>query len=246
MAKLTRKQLKKDRFVEEVGEAVGFFTTHRTSIIAAAVGVVVLVVGGIGFYRYKLEQDEQARRAFQEAMDNYYGQVSLSTQPGRVTFATSIEKEMKIEESLKTVAEDYSGRFEGELARLHLALNELRDGDPEEGKKMLQAVMDDTGKEVSGLARKALADQLQLEGKHEEALKHYQYLVDNPTAMLPRERVELFGLYDALLATDQQKALELVKAVEERDGAGREIATRIRMSLEARLGTATPPVPPQS
>jgi hypothetical protein len=81
-------------------------------------------------------------------------------------------------------------------------------------------------------------------GKTEEALKHYQYLVDHPTEMLPKERVELFGLYDALIATDEQKALELVKGVEERGGAGREMAMRLRMSLEARLGVATPPTPP--
>jgi tetratricopeptide (TPR) repeat protein len=246
LAKLTRKQLKKDRFVEEVGEAVGLFTTHRNSIIAAVVGAVLLVGGGIGFYRYRVEQNEQARLAFQKAMDNYYGEVSLNKVPGRITFATSIEKEMKTEESLKAVAEQYSGRFEGKMARLHLALYQLRDGDPEEGRKMLEALIDDSGAEVSGMARKALADHLQMEGKSEEALKHYQYLADHPTEMLPRERVELFGLYDALLATDEQKALELVKAVEERGGAGREVAMRLRMSLEARLGAATPPTPPQS
>ncbi|MDA1315635.1 MAG: tetratricopeptide repeat protein [Acidobacteria bacterium] len=248
MAKLTRKQLKKDRFVEEVGEAVGFFTTHRNSIIAAAVAVVLLVVGGIGFYRYRVDQNEQARLAFQAAMDNYYGEVSLNNMPGRITFATSIEKEMKTEESLKTVAEQYSGRFEGQNARLHLALYELRDGDPDEGQKMLEAVIDGSGAEVSGMARKALADHLQLVGKNEEAIKHYQYLVDHPTEMLPKARVELFGLYDALMATDEQKALELVKGVEERGGAGREMASRLRMTLEARLGTSTPtpPIPPQS
>jgi hypothetical protein len=44
-------------------------------------------------------------------MDNYYGEVSLNSVPSRM-LATSIEKEMKTEESLKAVAEQYSGRFE--------------------------------------------------------------------------------------------------------------------------------------
>lgn len=247
MAKLTRKQLRKDRFVEEVGEAVGFFTTHRNSLVGASVAILLAILGGIGFYHYRQEQANEARLALQEAIGNYYGEVSLNEVPGRITFATSIEKEMKIEESLNKVVEEYGGRFEGQVARLHLALAELQDGDPEEGKKMLEALIDDNGDEASGMARKALADQLQREGKNEEAIEYYQYLIDNPTDMLPKERVELFGMYDALLATDEQQALELVKAVEERAGAGRELAMRLRMSLEARLGiTPPPPAPPAS
>jgi predicted negative regulator of RcsB-dependent stress response len=244
VAKLTRKQLKKDRFVEEVGEAVGIFTTHRNLIIGIAVGVLVLVVAGAAFYRYQQEQDTEARLALQEALGNYYGQVSLNRIPGRVTFATTIAKDEAIRESLTKVSEDFAGRLEGEVARLHLALYEVSDGDLDKGKTMLEGLLDHRNDEVAALARKALADQLQREGKNEEAVPHYQHLVDNPTDMMPRERVELFGLYDALLATDEQKALELVKSIEERDGAGREIAARMRAGLESRLGITTPPMPP--
>jgi len=244
VAKLTRKQLKKDRFVEEVGEVVGIFTTHRNLIVGIAVAVVVLVVAGAGFYRYQQERDTEARQALQAALGNYYGQVSLDQIPGRVTFATTIAKDQAIRESLTKVAEDFAGRLEGEVAQLHLALYEVSDGDLEKGKTMLEGLLDHRDDEVAALARKALADQLQREEKNEEALAHYQHLVDNPTDMLPRERVELFGLYDALLATDEQKALELVKSIEERDGAGREMASRLRAGLESRLGIATPPMTP--
>ena len=164
MAKLTRKQLKKDRFVEEVGEAVGFFSTHRNLIAGVAAAIIVLAVAGGGYYRYAQQQDVQARLEFQEAMANYYGEVSLDTIPGRVTFATTIEKEMRTEESLKKVAEVYSGRFEGQAARLYLALYELRDGDTEEGMKMIEDVIDTSNPDVAALARKAIADQLQREG----------------------------------------------------------------------------------
>ena len=246
MAKLTRKQLKKDRFVEEVGEVVGFFSTHRKLIVGVAAAIIVLAVAGSGYYRYAQQQDVQARLDFQEAMANYYGEVSLDAIPGRVTFATTIEKEMRTEESLKKVAEGYSGRFEGQAARLYLALYELRDGDTEEGMKMIEDVIDTSNPDVAALARKAIADQLQREGKNEEAIQYYQYLLEHPTDLMPRERVELFGLYDALLATDEQKALELVTEVEERGGAGQETALRLRMVLEGRLGQGTPPIAPPS
>lgn len=249
MAKLTRKQMKQDRFVEEVGEAVGIFTTHRNLIIGITVAVIVAVVGGVAFYRYKQEQDAAARIALQEALMNYYGVVSLNPVPGKVTFATTIAKDQAVRESLNKVAEDYAGSLEGETARLHLALYEISDGDKEKGKAALQEMIDNRNDEIAALARYSLADQLSREGKHEEALPHYQYLADNPTDTVPQARVELFGLYDALAATDKQKALELLKSVEERDGAGKDMAARMRSSLEMQMGVApqqpmTPPMTP--
>lgn len=246
MAKLTRKQLKQDRFVKEVSEAVGFFATHRKLITGVAVTVAVLVVAGVGFYRYQQGLANEARIALQEAMINYYGLDSRDTGPESFTFETTNDKEQKIKESLNKVAQDYAGRLEGEVARLHLALYEVAEGDPEEGKTMLAGFLDHPDDEVAALARKALADQLQREGQSEEALKHYEHLVENPTEMLPKERVELFGLYDALLATDEQKALELLKSIEERDGAGREMAARLRAGLESRLGVMPAPTTPPS
>lgn len=252
MARLTRKQLKQDRFVEEVTEAVGLFTRHRKLITGAAVTVALLVVAGVGFYRYQRELAHEARIALQEALINYHGLDSRDSDPESLSFEPTIDKEQKIKESLSKVAQDYAGRLEGEVARLHLALYEVAEGDPEEAKTMLEGFLDHADDEVTALARKALADQLQREGQSEEALKHYEHLVENPTEMLPKERVELFGLYDALLATDEQKALELVKSIELRNGAGREMAARLRAGLESRLGVTpeptTPPAapPPQS
>ena len=245
MARLTRKQLKQDRFVEEVTEAVGLFTRHRKLITGAVVTVVLLVVAGVGFYRYQKELANEARIALQEALINYHGLDSRDSDPESLSFEPTIEeKEQKIKESLNKVAQDFAGRLEGEIARLHLALYEVSEGDPEEAKTLLEGFLDHADDEVSALARKALADQLQREGQSEEALKHYEHLVENPTEMLPKERIELFGLYDALLATDEQKALELVKSIEARNGAGREMAARLRAGLESRLGVMTEPTTP--
>lgn len=252
MARLTRKQLKQDRFVEEVTEAVGLFARHRKLITSAVVAVALLVVAGVGFYRYQIELANEARISLQEAMINYYDLGPRDSEPEGFSFEPTIDKEQQIKESLNKVAQDFAGRLEGEIARLHLALYEVAEGDPEEAKTLLEGFLDHADDEVSALARKALADQLQREGQSEEALKHYEHLVENPTEMLPKERIELFGLYDALLATDEQKALELVKSIEERNGAGREMAARLRASLESGLGVMTEPTttpaapPPQS
>ena len=53
MAKITRKQLKKDRFAEEVRHSVSYVSTHRNSMIAAAAALVVITGGIYGYVTYR-------------------------------------------------------------------------------------------------------------------------------------------------------------------------------------------------
>ena len=86
--RITRKQLKKDRFAEEVGHQVSYIREHRTKVTVLAVLLVVAIVGGSGFYRYRAQQTAAARRAFQDSMNVFHGTVALDQKEGQVTFAT--------------------------------------------------------------------------------------------------------------------------------------------------------------
>ena len=128
MARISRKQLKKDRFAEEVGHQVSYIREHRTKVTVLAVVVIVAVVGGSGFYRYRQQQAAAARRVFQESMNVFHGVVSLDEKEGQVTFATTIEKEIRTTQALQQVIDEYSGRFEGHMARLYKAMFDLELG----------------------------------------------------------------------------------------------------------------------
>ena len=237
MAKLSRKNLKKDHFAEEVSEGIGYIAAHRRTVLAGGIALIVAVMAVVGLVRYRTEANTKARQDFQAAMNIVHGVVSADEKTGFITFATNIEKAMRTEAALTKVSQDHAGRLEGEMARLYLAMSVLEEGNTGEGLEQLEALLNSPDSETASLARKGLADLLTSEKKYDEALKHYEYLVEHPTVTVPREITELYGLFDLYKATDEAKAVELLDGVIERDGAGVEMARGLRSGLSP----ASPP-----
>ena len=223
--RITRKQLKKDRFAEEVGHQVSYIRQHRTKVTVLAVLLVVAIVGGSGFYRYRAQQAAAARRAFQDSMNVFHGTVALDQKEGQVTFATSIEKEMRTTEALEKVINDHSGRFEGRAAELYRAMFDLEMGEYDEGRTKLEALIGDSNKDLGALSRMGLADLLRHQGKLDESRKHYEYLVEDPSAMVPKVRAQL-ALITVLKETDPDDAAKTLREIQEGGGAGAEQAAR--------------------
>ncbi len=236
--RITRKQLKKDRFAEEVGHQVSYIREHRTKVTVLAVLLVVAIVGGSGFYRYRAQQTAAARRAFQDSMNVFHGTVALDQKEGQVTFATSIEKEMRTTEALEKVINDHSGRFEGRAAELYRAMFDLEMGEYDEGRTKLEALIGDSNKDLGALARMGLADLLRHQGKLDESRKHYEYLVENPSAMVPKVRAQL-ALISVLKETDPDDAAKTLREIQEGGGAGAEQAARALAAVQQEQMRAT-------
>jgi predicted negative regulator of RcsB-dependent stress response len=219
VAKITRKQLKEDRFAEEVGHSVEYVAHHRKQVILWAVGLVAAVLAVAGYFRYTHQQETEARHAFQEAMNLFHGQVeTVEPQIGVVTFATNIEKNAKVTEAFEAISKNYPSRFEGAAAQYYLALHDIEQGRREEGQKRLESIVAGRNQEVASLARLALADLLQAEGKKDEARDMYQYLVDHPTDLVPAPRAQL-ALAKILIESDPQKAREMLESLQAMPGA---------------------------
>ena len=240
--RITRKQLKKDRFAEEVGHRVGYVREHRTQVTVLAVLLLVVVIGGSGFYRYRAQQAAAARRAFQESMNVFHGIVSLDQAEGQVTFATSIEKEMRTTEALETIIREYPGRFEGSAAELHRAMFDLELGQYDEGRAKLGMLIDNPNQDLAALARMALADLLHHEGKLDESRKHYEHLVENPSPMVPTVRAQL-ALINVIRGTDPDQAAKRLREIQEGGGAGAQQAAQALILVQQeqmRANTAAP------
>ena len=240
MARIRRKQLKKDRFAEEVGHQVSYIREHRTKVTTLAVLVLVAIVGGSGLYRYQQQQETDARRAFQNAMNVFHGSVSLDEKDGQVTFATSIEKEIRVTEALQELADEHAGRFEGRAARLHQAMFDLELSKYDEGRAKLEDLIGDRDPDLSALARLALADLLRHQGNYDESRKHYEHLIENPSRMVPKERAEL-ALVQVIKETDPAEAIKRLQDIQERGGPGSEEAGSALSRLQQEQMSAAAP-----
>ena len=241
MAKISRKQLKEDRFAQEVGTSVEYVSHHRKQVIVAAVLIGAVIVGIAGFMRYRSQQADEARKAFQEAMNLYHGELETDEpQMGVVTFATNIEKNARVTEALEGVTRDFPNRFEGWAARYYLALHQIEQGNAEEGQKQLEAVTQGGDEEIASLARLALAHLLKTQGKNDEARQIYQYLVDHPTDLVAKPRSQLL-LAELLIESDPQQARTLLESLQTMPGA----ISVSAISLLPRLPPAADPAPPE-
>src|SRR5690242_7238 len=93
MKRQTRKQLKSDKFAQEVGHTFEFLTEHRTDILRyGAVALVVLVIGG-GIYFYSRYASNKREAALAQAIKIDDAVVSPTPQPPNTTFATQDEKD---------------------------------------------------------------------------------------------------------------------------------------------------------
>jgi predicted negative regulator of RcsB-dependent stress response len=233
VAKITRKQLKEDRFAQEVGHSVEYVAHHRKQVILWIVGVVVVVAGVAGYFRYSQQQEVEARHAFQEAMNLFSGRVeTVEPQVGVVTFATNIEKNTKVTEAFEAITNNYPNRFEGAAAQYYLALNDVEQGRREEGRKRLESVIAGRNEEAAALARLALANLLKSEGKKDQARDIYQYLVDHPTDLVAAPRAQL-ALAEVLIESDPQKARELLESLQQMPGAISVTAVNLMSRLPA-------------
>ena len=135
-----RKQLKHDKFVDQVGHSVEYAATHRDQMIkwgGAALAVVVLVAG---VYWYMNYQHGVRQAALRNAMQTYEAGVGTGGSEFVKTFATQEEKDKAVVKELTEVANKYEGKEEGQVARYFLGLHYADKGKMADAEKNLKPV----------------------------------------------------------------------------------------------------------
>ena len=118
MDKITRKELKSDKFAQEVGHTVDFFEQHRDKVFlygGIALGIIALILGYGLFSRHQHGVREQALyKAIETA-----GRARLgSRKPGCRAFPPRIARDQQAIKLFSDVASSYSGSAEGRYRRV--------------------------------------------------------------------------------------------------------------------------------
>ena len=108
MDRITRKELKTDKFAVEVEHSVEYLFGHKKEFVqyGAIALAVVLIAGGIWYYRDR--QHDQRQEALSQAVDVMQAMVNPGGGPG-LTFPTEQAKNAASEKAFKDVYEKYSG-----------------------------------------------------------------------------------------------------------------------------------------
>ena len=209
MDRLTRKELKSDRFALEVQHSIQVVSDHRQQLTrwGTIAGVVAILVIAVVVYRnHEHVVRQEALRAAQQLQNASIGpqQNELS-----VSFPTQAERDKAVNKSFTELAAKYSGTDEGLIAEFFLGTNAADQGKLSEAEKRLKVVAD-AGIPYSALAKLSLAQVYAAEGKLADGEKLVQSLIDHPTPLVSKEAATI-ALAELIQTKDPQRARKLLE-----------------------------------
>lgn len=210
MDKVTRKELKSDRFALEVEHSVEYVSLHKKPIIkwgAVALGVLVVAVG---FYWYGTYQHHAREAALGDAMQILNSTVGPAQSEFQITYPSQVDKDQAIAKAFTDIATKYSGTDEGYRAEYYLGSQAADKGDLTQAAKRFQLVADSADKGFASLAKLALGQIYASQGKPAEAEKLIRSVMNNPTILVSKEQATI-ALARILSSSNPQEARKLLE-----------------------------------
>lgn len=230
MDRLTRHDLKSDKFVQEVAHSVEFFDRYRSQFIRYGAIALVLIAGGASLF-YFMQSRKQARYSeLSSAMLVYNSAVGPEVGNRMRTFPTEEARQQALKKALNGFIEKHSGTNEAGIANYLLGVNAADQGDLAAARRLLSEAIKDGGKDYGSLAKLALAGISTTEGKTAEAEQMLRDLIANPTVMVGKEQATI-ALAQAIAASKPDEARKLLEPLRSETGA----ASRTALALLAEL-----------
>lgn len=185
-----RKQLKHDKFVDQVGHSVEYAAEHRDQVIKWGGVAVVLLLVAIGVYWYTNYQKGVRQAALNDAMQTYEAGIGDGGQFLK-SFPNQAEKDKAVIQKLSDLAGKYGGKEEGQIARYFLGLFYADKGNLSEAEKNLKPVADSGEEPYASQAKLSLAQVYHSLGKTADAEKTLRSLINDPTILVSKEQATI-------------------------------------------------------
>lgn len=219
MDRLTRKELKRDKFALEVTHTVDYLSEHRRQVTRYSVIAAVILALVIAVYFYRKHQQVVRQEALSVALRIQEAQVGAASSDVLTLFPTQEEKDKAALKAFAELAKNYPGSMEGVVARYYLGSIAVDKGNNAEAEKCFREVIDSGYAEYGSLAKLSLAEFYAGQGKASEAEKLYRSLIEKPTAFVSKEQatIALAKLIGPRRPAEARKLLEPLRI--ERRGA---------------------------
>ncbi|MGB9604510.1 MAG: tetratricopeptide repeat protein [Bryobacteraceae bacterium] len=191
MDRISRKELKTDKFVAEVSETVEFFSGHKQQILrygSIALAVLLLLLAG-NWYRRHLRAVRQ--EALNAALAIYNAPVGETGNPFLPGYPSEEEKNKAALKAFTDLANRHPRSDEGLIATYYLGTMAADRGDLAEAEKHLKKVAESRNVQYASLAKVALAEIYRAQGKLAEGEKLLRSLIEHPTDFVSREHATI-------------------------------------------------------
>ena len=234
MDRITRKELKQDKFAVEVTQTVGYLSEHRTAAIrygAAGLAVIVLIAGVFTWRSHQRNERSQALTAALEIRQAPVG----PTRPDALvkSYATEDQKRKAQIAAFSDIASKYSGSDEGTVAQYYLATLAADQGNMAGTEQALKEVIDNGSKGYASLAKLSLAEIYKSQNKTAEGEKLIRSVVEHPTEYVSKEEATI-ALARYISASNPAEARKLLEPLRTERNAISRIALNELQTLPAK------------
>lgn len=160
-----RRELKHDKFVDEIGVLSSRARENQRILITIGVAAVLIALAAYGVYFYRSNREHKAQEQLAAAIATIDAPLVTPGQPNpQAHFKTEAERNFAAEKQFRDLKAKYSGTDAADLADIYLARLTAARNDVTDAKKLLQDFISDHPKSVLvGAARYSLY-QLRIEG----------------------------------------------------------------------------------
>ena len=214
MARITRKELKSDKFAEEVGLTVTFFEEHQKDVIRyGGTGLaVVLLVGG--FFLYRTHEHAARQEALAQAIRVQETPVATVAVSGQPTFQTQDAKDQAAIKAFADIESKYGGSDEAQIAEYYLGCIHSDQGKMAEAEKNFLNVADHADKNYASLGKAALAEIYFSDGRFDQGEKLLRDLMAHPTVFVSHDQAAL-ALAKHLIGRNNAEARKLLAPIKD-------------------------------
>ena len=212
-----RRDLKHDRFVDEIGSLSDRARDNQRFLYLITGAVVALALIGYGIYFYRSSREQRAQEALGKAIETIEspllppppapGTPPQQTMPG-AKYKTDAERRAAAEKEFKDVESKFGGSDAADVADLYLARLEAMHGNTASARKRLQHFIDEHPKHLLVGGARYSVYQLRIDGgEGSQVAQELQAQIGKPDSPLPSDTllVLLAHAYDAQGNADKSK-----------------------------------------
>lgn len=223
MARITRKELKADKFAQEVGLTVTFFEDHQKEILRYGGLAVVVALFIVGFGIYQRHEHGARQQALIRAIRVQETPVATVAANGGPTFPTQQAKDEAATRAFSELQQKYSGSTEAAIAEYYLGAIQADQGKLAEAEKHFLTVAEKGDERYASLAKLSLAQIYFADGRAAQGEKILRELMAHPTIFVSKGQATI-TLARYFLAQNPAEARKLLDPIKFETGAIGDVA----------------------
>jgi predicted negative regulator of RcsB-dependent stress response len=192
-----RHQLKQDRFsratMHAAEQTVHWTVEHQSKLILAAIVVAVIVAALVGAWYYNERQDERASADFGRALQTFDMPVrpaGMPAQPDSPSFASAKERATEAHKHFQELVSKYPHTHVADFSHYFLGVTSAQLGDNAAAERELKNVADYHNRDLSALAKLALAGVYRDTNRTSDAVNLYKQLMEKPSRTVSKQAAE--------------------------------------------------------